>query len=155
MDFKVFISYSTKELNHVERLQNQIKNTNIKVFVAEHSIQPGENLPLKISNAIATCDVFILLWSKNAAGSEWVSQEIGKAHSLGKFVIPIILDKGRSLPAFIKDLKYYLIDDKNENSFNSIREQVLSLYEQKVQKKKNSLTLIGIGALLFWLLSQK
>ncbi len=104
--FKVFVSYSTHDLRNVNELQQSLDGTGVEVFVAEHSVLPSEHLSAKISSAISACDLFVLLWSENAKASEWVSQEIGKAHSLHKKILPLVLTEGLNLPGFISNLKY-------------------------------------------------
>jgi hypothetical protein len=94
MAYKVFISYSTKDIPNVES------------FVSEYAVTPGAPLAPTIRNAILECDLFVLLWSKNAEASEWVSQEIGIAHGRQKPILPFVLEKGLSLPGFIKELRY-------------------------------------------------
>ena len=100
MIFKIFVSYSTHDLKQVELLKNQLKGTSIEIFVAEHSISPSQELAPTISRSISDCDLFVVLWSKNAQDSEWVSQEIGKAHALNKTILPLVLNKGLKLPGY-------------------------------------------------------
>ena len=106
MDFKVFVSYSTKDLDHVEALRAQLANTPLKLFVAEHSVIPGEDLSSKIKSSISTCDLFVLVWSKNAKESGWVSQEIGQASAFNKQILPLVLDEEHAPEGFVSNLKY-------------------------------------------------
>jgi len=48
--------------------------------------------------AIQACDLFILLWSKNAPASEWVPQEIGIDHASQRNILPFVLEPGRRSP---------------------------------------------------------
>lgn len=41
MAFKVFISYSTKDLAKVTHIKNMLEHSSIEVFVAEYSLLPG------------------------------------------------------------------------------------------------------------------
>lgn len=158
--FKVFVSYSTNDLNDVSSLQRAISGTGVEVFVAEHSVSASERLSEKISTAIAGCDLFILLWSKNAKGSEWVSQEIGKAHSLNKKILPLILTEGLHLPGFISDLKYIAVYRDPVSSIQEAQRIVFEGYKFKMeelarQKQNEGLMLLGLGALVFWAINQK
>ena len=138
----VFVSYSTQDLENVEILQKSLSGTGGNVFVAEH------------------CDLFVLLWSQNAKASEWVSQEIGKAHSLDKRILPLILTKGLNLPGFISGLKYIPVHENLEGAMNKAKKIILDQLQIKqdaLEKKKqnDTLVLIGIGAFLLWAFSQK
>ena len=106
MSYRIFISYSTKDLAIVKELQRYLQDPSVEVFVAEYSVLPGDKLNDKIKKAIRACDHFVLLWSKNSKASEWVSQEIAIAHENDKDILPIVLDEGLHLPGFINDLKY-------------------------------------------------
>jgi len=160
MPFKVFISYSSKDLQDVEQLKQHIVETPIEVFIAEHSVLPGEGLTKTIAQAIDECDLFIVLWSKNAKASEWVSQEIGRAHSLNKRILPLVLTEDTKLPGFITDLKYLPIYKNEKAALAEARALIIKLYENKLeikqkQKSNNTLALIGFGALLLWAFIQE
>lgn len=160
MQFKIFISYSTHDLPQVELLKQQLNETSIEVFVAEHSVQPSENLGQVISNAISDCDLFVVLWSNNAQGSDWVSQEIGRASALNKTILPLILHEDISLPGFISNLKYLPVYKAPEKSLSEARDIIVEKYNKKLfalkqveaqkQKDKEALFVMGVGAFLLW-----
>jgi len=160
MSFKIFVSYSTKDLTQVELLKNQLVGTTIEVFIAEHSIQASQELAPTISKAIMECDLFVVLWSNNAKNSDWVSQEIGRADTLKKTILPLVLDDGLNLPGFISRLKYIPVYKDENTSLSQARKIIVNAYESKKEqqkvahekKKKDSdtLVLMGIGAFLLW-----
>ncbi|MES9903046.1 MAG: HigA family addiction module antitoxin [Sedimenticola sp.] len=164
VQLKIFISYSTHDLPQVELLQQQLGGTPIEVFVAEHSVQPSEDLGQVISNAISTCDLFVVLWSNNAQYSDWVSQEIGKACTLNKTILPLVLNEGISLPGFINNLKYLPVYKAPEEALNKAREVIINQYNKKLsllkqaegkkQSDKEALFLMGAGAFLLWAFSK-
>lgn len=167
--FKVFVSYSTFDLQNVAELKRALAGTGVQVFVAEHSVLPSQALAPTISRAIAACDLFVLIWSKNAKASEWVSQEIGKAHSLRKKILPLVLTEGMALPGFISGLKYVPVFKDPAKGIVSARNVMLRLFQvkqaalfaqqaaekQKKQGEKENMALLGIGALFLWAVSQK
>ena len=164
MQYKIFVSYSTHDIEQVDLLKQQLVDTPIEVFIAEHSVLPSEDLGHVISNAIKECDLFVVLWSQNAQESGWVSQEIGKATAHNKVVLPLVLSKGISLPGFISNLKYIPVYKNPANavlqarnlivtSYNN-KAQELAVIEQKKQNDKETLALMGIGAFIFWALSK-
>lgn len=125
MKYNVFISYSTKDLEAVKKIQSILDDTDdINVFVAEDSVRPGEVLDRKIERAIKNSHLFILFWSKNSRNSEWVGQEIGIAKQAEKDILPIILDKGLTAPGFISDLKYISAHNDLDKTIKQIHEEV-------------------------------
>ena len=163
MVFKIFVSYSTKDLVQVDLLKRQLADTLIEVFIAEHSVTPSQKLAPAISNAITECDIFIVIWSDNAKGSEWVPQEIGKADALGKIILPLILTEGMKLPGFISGLKYISVHKDQNQSLSQAREIILKAYHAKkaeleratqAKKDKDALVVMGIGAFLLWTISK-
>lgn len=112
--YRVFISYSTKDLPAVELARSVLSSAplriaqgkcDVEVFVAEYDVAPSEPLAARILDAIIRCDLFILFWSSNSRRSEWVPQEIGVARGNMKPILPIVLEQGLELPGFIKDLQ--------------------------------------------------
>ena len=148
MPYKVFISYSTKDLMKVNNIREQLKREGVEVFVAEYSIRPGEGLNRKIIEEIKNCDLFVFLCTKNSIKSEYVNQEIGIAKGNNKYIISIITQKGLKPPALINNLKYLNID----NSIDEINDYISSQIEEKRQKGTNNLILIGIIILIIYLL---
>jgi len=112
-------------------LQQALTGTGVEVFVAEHSVLPSQGLGSTISQAIAGCDLFVLIWSTNAKASEWVSQEIGQAHSLGRTILPLVLTEGLALPGFISDLKYLPVYKDPQQAIERARNVVLQLFQEK------------------------
>lgn len=158
--FKVFVSYSTHDLKNVTELQQSLVGTGVEVFVAEHSVAPSEPLSAKISSAIGACDLFVLLWSGNAKASDWVPQEIGKAHSLQKTILPLVLDEGLALPGFISGLKFLPVFRDPQAAMAQAQDFVLKQFQAKQaairqQEQDNARNLLVLGGLLLWLFNQK
>lgn len=158
--FKVFVSYSTHDLKNVTELQQSLVGTGVEVFVAEHSVAPSEPLSAKISSAIGACDLFVLLWSNNAKASDWVPQEIGKAHSLNKTILPLVLDEGLALPGFISGLKYIEVFRDPQAAMAKAQNFVLNQFQAKQAairnvEQENARNLLVLGGLLLWLFNQK
>lgn len=158
MDFNIFVSYSTLDLAHVELLSAQLANTPLKLFIAEHSVSPGDLLSLKIKNAITSCDLFVVIWSKNAKESGWVSQEIGQAIAHQKSILPLVLDEEHPPTGFVSDLKYIPVYENIPLALEKAKGIAMNSYQnkallaQQLQQKKESDNMVGLGvaALLLW-----
>lgn len=156
MTFKVFVSYSTQDLNRVSHLQDHLAGSPIDVFVAQHSVTPSQNLSESIDRAIEQCDIFVLIWSQNAQASPWVQQEIGKATAWKKRILPLVMDAGAELPGFIRDLKYLAVHT-DPLALQQARDIIVSAYQEKMkrisesaQTEKNNIALVALGAFLLW-----
>jgi len=132
MSLKVFVSYSSKDMSTVTQITEELEALDIDVFVAEDSIKPGENLNESIIKNIKDCDMFILLWGKNASTSDYVKQEIGIARGADKQIIPFMIDNGVALPEFIKDIKYIRGYEDTDKAFNDLCETVTDKAKIKV-----------------------
>lgn len=153
MAYKVFISYSSKDLSIVKEARKLLTNPLVEVFIAEYSVRAGSVLNNEIIQAIKNCNLFVLLWSRNSKASEYVQQEIGVARGNDKNILPIVLSKRLKLPAFIKELKYLRAYDKPRRSLNWLQKHIFDRAEK--QRQKDTLILIGLGALLVWLFSRE
>lgn len=161
--YKVFVSYSTHDLPDVTLLKESLKDSGVEVFVAHDSVKPSGKLSEEISAAITSCDLFVLVWSENAKNSDWVPQEIGKAHQMHKKILPIVLTQGLNLPGFITDLKYLDAFRDKPRAIASIREQILEGFREKQRKvaeakqkeqDANAKALLAIGGFALWLFSR-
>jgi TIR domain len=150
MPYKVFISYSSKDLSLVARVRDTLKHSSIEVFIAEYSIPPGSSLVQSIISAINDCDIFLLVWSHNSKESDWVHQEVGAAKVANKFVIPVVLDPNMTLPAFIADLKYLPAYENIDDAMAELRNLVLTRVKEREQEQSGAIALL---VLLIFLLS--
>jgi len=79
---KIFISYSHKDKKIAKAIAEAYRALNsIDYFYDRHSLSPGDRFEKKVFDYIDNCDLFILCWSKNAEGSEWVKKERTRAIS--------------------------------------------------------------------------
>ncbi len=153
MALKIFISYSTKDLQGVNFVQSMLVGSPVEVFVAEYSVPAGQPLSQSIIAAIKQCDLFVLLWSKNSEQSDWVPQEIGIARAENKQIIPVVLHSGLKPPGFISDLKYLDVPKDPTGAFTWLRDNVFAQANEK--QKQEAIAWLAIGGALLWLLSRK
>jgi hypothetical protein len=151
MPYNVFVSYSTKDIPDVNALRAALQFPEVQCFVSEYAVAAGAPLAPTIQAAIQNCDLFVLIWSKNAAASEWVPQEIGIAHGLKKPILPFVLEANVSLPGFISGLRYVAAHQNPQQATFMLREAVLrnSLVKQNQQNTLGMLALGGLLLLLF------
>jgi len=106
----VFISYSTKDKEFVDKLSLALLSKNIPVWRDIWQIDVGEYIDNSIKEAIQKSYYICLVISKNSLNSEWVQKEIEIALSrqskenIENFIIPIIIDDCE-LPDVLKTIK--------------------------------------------------
>jgi len=146
MAYKVFVSYSTKDIPDVNALRTFLQFPDVECFVSQYAVAPGAPITPTTKTAILECDLFVLLWSRNAMGSEWVSQEIGIAHGNNKPILPFVLEHGLALSGFIKDLRYVAAFQNPQQAMYSLRETVLR--NSQIKQNQQALATLAFGGLL-------
>ena len=71
----VFISYSSADVENVEKICSFLENNEIKCWIAPRDIKPGLNYPAQIIGAKRSCSGLILLASDEPKYFEHVNNE--------------------------------------------------------------------------------
>ena len=88
----VFISYSTKDNEFVEKTVKLIRSMNVSFWKAPENIPSGSSYAQEIVNAIRNCSLFLVLLSDNSQNSMWVEKEIDCALSYERNILPLNID---------------------------------------------------------------
>lgn len=88
----VFLSYSTTNSAAADDLESRLLGLGIAIWRDKTGLHAGERWPMKLGQTIADSDALVLLWSEEAAGSDFVELEWNTALALKKTIIPIRLD---------------------------------------------------------------
>lgn len=152
MPYKVFISYSSKNLNVVQWAREKLAQPGAtEVFAAEYSVTPGAALNAEIIQAIRNCHLFVLLWSQQARTSDYVPQEIGIAVAANKTILPVVMEPNLPVPGFISHLKYLPAHRDWQGSFQWLTQFVReNSVKQQNQEKFAALVALLIGGLLLF-----
>lgn len=108
---KVFISHGHVDRAVATNVQGVLEKYLAQTYLDQDRIQAADVLPDRIRQGIEWCNAFLLLWSVNAARSNWVDREWNTAYDLRRKIIPYCLDS-TSLPHLLSNLVY--IDRKDE-----------------------------------------
>src|SRR3984893_2845434 len=92
MSGKVFISHSSKDGDIAEAVCHHLESSGVPCWIAPRDIEPGSDWTEGILRGIASCRVFVLVFSGHANESEHVRREVGKAFSLHLPVIPFRIE---------------------------------------------------------------
>ena len=87
---QVFISYSRKDLDFVERLAKDLQAAGLEVWYDLSGLEGGTRWGREIQNAIEQSQCFVVVLSPNSVESEWVEKEFLYANSLKLRVIPLL-----------------------------------------------------------------
>jgi TIR domain len=94
----IFLSYSQKDLKQAMLLEQQLKSRGVSVWRDQTQLLAGQRWPKRLGEEIAKRDALLLLWSGNAADSNFVELEWTTALALKKEILPCTLDE-TPLPA--------------------------------------------------------
>jgi len=158
--YRIFVSYSFHDQATADRFWALRRPPHVGVYVAQRSLPFGGQIPNEIAEAIRQCDLFVLLWSGHAQGSEWVNHELGMARALGKSIIPVLLDPGCKPPDPIRDLKYMQYYENPDSWMGWFHQLVNDVVTRAGPKKEPAFDwrvagaglLAGLG--LAWLMSK-
>lgn len=129
-----FISYSRLDADVAYLIRLGLGLANEETFIDFINIPNAENWDEIIKQAIDDCDVFYLIWSKNAAKSDFVSKEMKLASDhFGESYI------GRIIPIRIDDTTKLLDDFPNAQISSSFFEKYNSakLLKKEAERIKN------------------
>lgn len=142
---RVFISYSRKDTETVDRIANVIQGAGLDVWLDRHNIRAGNEWRVQIVQAIDTCDAFVLMLSPNSAASENVRKEIDLAQDSQRRLFVIMLEPVK-LPAEIRyqlaglqfvDVQLMGVDEASHLLVDTLKEHIATLQpkeEPKVQQ---------------------
>jgi|GEM_PF-3793980 len=88
----LFISYSRKDSAFADRLYQRLQQAGHTVWMDRKSLAGGQEWVKELEKNIPEADAVILLWSQQAASSDWVRREIEFADSQKKPIIPVTID---------------------------------------------------------------
>ena len=84
----VFISYSSKDQKIVEGLSAYLEQNEIRCFIAYRDIPPGAVWAAKITEAINSCKVMVVVFSEHFNSSHQVDREIEMCANKHKIILP-------------------------------------------------------------------
>ncbi len=137
-NYQIFVSHSNhphdKEI--MKTLTTLLSNNGIKCFIAEETPKYGEILWKKIQRGICTADRVIILWTKHAAKSGDVREELGITCGARKRLIPIIEKSVKPKGSLIGTEYVRLNRDKYKEIFVKLTEELIKFSEEKAKRRK-------------------
>jgi hypothetical protein len=113
---RVFISHSTKDLNIVLSIKEELSNYAIESFVAHEDINPSEVWVKRIVSELCSCDVFMPILTNSFRHSKWCEQETGYAISRNNMaIVPVNIN--HKPYGFIASYQAIILQDQPDEAF--------------------------------------
>ncbi len=96
---KVFVSYSRKDSDFADQLIQNLGANGIDAWVDRQNIEGGDLWQAAISEAVAACEVFLVLLSPACIESVNVAKELSLAETHKRPILPILLNECQIPPA--------------------------------------------------------
>lgn len=106
MERDVFISYSYEDKAIADAVCTNLETNGVRCWIAPRDIFPGSDWAQSIIDAIKSSKLMVLIFSKNANGSNQVTKELNLAVSHNLVVVPFKVDD--SVPS--GSMEYFLAD---------------------------------------------
>ena len=126
---RVFISHNKKDKEFASQIAVFLATEKISTWFDEWEISAGDSILDEIENGLKSCTHFVILWSKNAATSNWVREELKSVliEAIEKKsikIIPILLDDTEK-PPLLRDKKHLVYQGGNEKDRDDIIEAIV------------------------------
>ena len=108
----IFLSYCEEDAEFVHRIFWILYRMHLDPYAYMLYPDPGELIPEVIVRQISASSYFVPFLTQSGAQSQWVNQEIGVAHALRKYIIPVV-EIGVETKGFV-ELRHRI----NHNSHN-------------------------------------
>lgn len=89
MGHKVFISYSTEDMQITKKICKALEDGGVSCWMAPRDILPGMHYSEAILDAISSAHILVLVFTSNANESGFVTRELERAASLDLHILPI------------------------------------------------------------------
>lgn len=105
----VFLSHNKADMATARLLASALAEAGVDVWFDEWSLKPGDSITGGISEGLTKCDAFVLIWSHQAAASNWVETEVRAAitrrvNDRELRLIPVLVDE-TPLPILFAEYK--------------------------------------------------
>lgn len=93
MKYDIFISYSRKDAEIIDRIEKELALYGITCFIDRSGINPGEDYAEVISKALFESELMLFVWSENSNQSKETANEVALAIDFEKQVVPFKIGK--------------------------------------------------------------
>jgi hypothetical protein len=120
---KIFISYARDDYSFAHRLLAGLRNVSVEGWLDSADIAAGTATADAVRSGIQKSSAMLVLVSPNSLRSRWVDFEVGAGLSLGRPVIPILIegaDVEHELPEMLQGIR--VLDARNKPIHEVVRD---------------------------------
>ncbi|NTU49637.1 MAG: toll/interleukin-1 receptor domain-containing protein [Desulfobulbaceae bacterium] len=106
----IFVSYSHKDRDFVDRLCRNLLIEKVHVWMDRWELKPGDSLIDSVQNALTQSGAILVVLSKSSIESAWCKKEVAaglirELEGRGNLIIPILIEECE-IPIFLKEKMY-------------------------------------------------
>jgi len=124
---KFFITHSWKDIEFARKLCDDLSAHGLDGFLDAYSIQPGDDIAVRVARGLEECEVYVPLLSPAAVESPWCEREIGIAIDLSMErerkgrprIVPVIV-KPCKLPTILRGILYISFDGRYDDALKEL-----------------------------------
>lgn len=136
----LFISYSHKDFEFVDKLARQLVAQNINVWIDRWELSIGDSLVDKVQEAVDGSSALLVILSKSSTSSEWCKRELssGLLRELEEkrvVVMPVLLEEC-DIPIFARGKLYADFRTNFDDGLRTIVEGVAKVTNSHLARKK-------------------
>lgn len=152
MAYKLFLSHSVAafELGTIYALAEEVAKHGIDVFVPDRTWELEKEVPERIKKPLNEADFTLAIATRFGTDLNYLNYEISLIKDRNKLLV--IMDQGLKVTSNIPN-KMLIRRDNPAQTLAKAADYIAKLKREK--ELKNVLTWLGVGALLFMLLTEK
>ncbi len=128
---KIFISYSRRDMDFVERLAQDLSDNGYEVWYDLTKIEGGDRWAQEIQKGINQSQIFVIVVTSTSLKSEWVEKEYIFASQRGLKIVPLLREHCE-LPIWLLNIQYVdIIGINYERNYY----QILEAFENYGRRK--------------------
>ncbi|MCP4371040.1 MAG: toll/interleukin-1 receptor domain-containing protein, partial [Deltaproteobacteria bacterium] len=132
----IFLSYSRVDVNFAKRLTKDIELFGFTVWIDVKDMKVGDSIVKNIETGIENSTWMIIILSNNSISSKWVENEMNagihkSSSSKHFFILPVLYEKIKKIPTFLKDIFYADFTKSYEEGLNLLKDRLISDYYNK------------------------
>lgn len=140
----VFISYSSKDMEFVNQITEELEQMGVSYWKAPEMIPAGSSYAREIPQAIQNCNVFLLVLSATSQASIWVEKEIDSAICNRKVIIPFRIEEvtlNDTFRFYLNNVQTISYPENPQKAFLDLKQQLCQMIpglnnEQDVKQRK-------------------
>jgi len=136
----IFISYSHKDKNFVDKLAIQLVRKNVNVWIDRWELSVGDSIVDRVQEAVDGASALLVILSKASTESEWCKKELsaGLLRELEEkrvVVMPVLLENC-SIPIFARGKMYADFRTNFDEGLDSIEEGIAKVTNSTMSRIK-------------------